>query len=208
MPTDYRPLFARCGRGVRIAEDVFIEHPEVMEVGDRTVFMKGVYLMGRPERFVIGDDVTFYPYVFSQGSPGHVTIGSDVQFFPNCYLSAGDWPTCFILVGDHTHFAPGCVLYGWGGLTVGRYCAIAAGSMLSTVSQFTDKTEKPMVTYGENAAPITLEDDVYLGAHAVINQGVTVRRGSVVAANSVVLEDTEEYGFYAGAPARLKRKRR
>ncbi len=208
MPTDYQRRFAQCGVGVQIADDVFIEHPEVMEVGDRVIFMKGVYIMGRPKRFVVGTDVTFYPYVFFQGSPGRVTVGSDVQFFPHCYVSGGDWESCFVDVGDHTHFAPGCVLYGWGGLTVGNYCAVAAGCMLSTVSQFTDKTEQPMVTYGENAAPVTLEDDVYLGAHVVINQGVTVRRGCVVGANGVVLEDTEEYGFYVGAPARLKCKRR
>jgi acetyltransferase-like isoleucine patch superfamily enzyme len=208
MAIDYRSRFACCGKDVRIADDVFIEHPEVMEVGDRVVFMKGVYIMGRAGQFAIGDDVTFYPYVFYQGSPGRVTIGSDVQFFPHCYLSGGDWESCFIEVGDHTHFAPHAVLYGWGGLRVGSYCAIAAGCLLSTVSQFTDKTERPMVTYGENAAPVTLEDDVYLGANVVINQGVTVRRGCVVGANSVVLKDTEEYGFYAGAPARLKRKRR
>ena len=48
-------------------------------------------------------------------------------------------------------------------------------------------------------------DDVYLGAHVVINQGVTVRRGCVVGANSVVLSDTEEYGFYVGAPASVGR---
>ena len=208
MTTDYRDRFARCGENVMIAADVFIEHPEVMEVGDRVTFMKGVYMMGCPGRFAIGDDVTFYPNVFYQGSPGQVVIGSDVQFFPNCYISGGDWEPSFVEVGDHTHFAPGCVLYGWGGLRVGSYCAIAAWCMLSTVSQFTDKTEQPMVTYGENADPITLEDDVYLGAHVVVNQGVTVRRGCVVGANSVVLSDTEEYGFYVGAPARLKRKRR
>ena len=208
MSIDYRERFARCGEGVQIAEDVFIEHPEVMEVGDRVVFMKGVYLMGRPGRFVIGDDVTFYPNVFYQGSPGHVTVGNDVQFFPNCYISSGDWDSCFVEVGNHTHFAPGCVLYGWGGLKVGDYGAIAAGCMLSTVSQFTDKTEQPMVTYGENAGPVTLEDDIYLGANVVVNQGVTVRCGCVVGANSVVLSDTEAYGFYVGAPAQLKRKRR
>ncbi len=208
MSIDYRAGFARCGKDVQIADDVFIENPEVMSVGDRVVFMKGVYIMGRPGRFGIGNDVTFYPYVFYQGSPGHVTIGNDVQFFPHCYLSGGDWESCFIEVGNHTHFAPRCVLYGWGGLKVGSYCAVAAGCMLSTVSQFTDKTEQPMVTYGENAAPVTLEDDVYLGANVVVNQGVTVRRGCVVGANSVVLQDTEAYGFYVGAPARLKRKRR
>ncbi len=208
MSVDYRSRFARCGQGVQIADDVFIEHPEVMEVGDHVVFMKGVYIMGRPARFTIGNEVTFYPYVFYQGSPGRVVIGSDVQFFPNCYLSAGDWETCFIEVASHTHFAPGCVLYGWGGLRVGNYCAIAAGCMLSTVSQYTDQTENPMVLYGENAAPVTLEDDVYLGAHVVVNQGVTVRKGCVVGANSVVLSATEEYGFYVGAPAQLKKKRR
>jgi len=49
---------------------------------------------------------------------------------------------------------------------------------------------------------IVIEDDVWIGAGAVIMPGVTLRRGTVVGANAVVTKDTEEYWVVAGVPAR------
>jgi maltose O-acetyltransferase len=54
---------------------------------------------------------------------------------------------------------------------------------------------------------IIIEDDVWIGAGAVIMPGVTLRRGTVVGANSVVTKDTEEYAVVVGAPARKIRSR-
>ena len=50
-------------------------------------------------------------------------------------------------------------------------------------------------------------NDVWIGKSAFIKGGVVVGNGAVIGMNSVVTHDLEEYGIYAGSPARLIRKR-
>ena len=50
---------------------------------------------------------------------------------------------------------------------------------------------------------ITIEDEVWIGANAVITAGVTIGKHSVVAAGSVVTKDVPPYSIVAGNPARL-----
>lgn len=54
----------------------------------------------------------------------------------------------------------------------------------------------------ENDAPVTIEDDVWVGAHATILKGVTIGRGSVIAAGSVVHKSTPPYSISGGVPAK------
>ena len=54
---------------------------------------------------------------------------------------------------------------------------------------------------------ITIEDDVWVGSRAVILDGVTVGRGSIVAAGSIVTKSVPPYAVVAGCPARVIRLR-
>lgn len=58
---------------------------------------------------------------------------------------------------------------------------------------------------GRTSAPIVVEDEVWIGANAVILQGVTIGRGAVVAAGAVVHRDVAPYSLVGGVPARLIR---
>jgi len=78
-----------------------------------------------------------------------------------------------------------------GRATVGKNCHIGAGSVLAGV------VEPPC------ANPVVIEDDVLVGANAVVLEGVRVRRGAVVAAGAVVIEDVPENAVVAGIPARI-----
>lgn len=49
---------------------------------------------------------------------------------------------------------------------------------------------------------ITIEDDVWLGANVTILPNVTLKKGSIIGAGSVVTKDTEEFSIYAGIPAK------
>jgi len=51
--------------------------------------------------------------------------------------------------------------------------------------------------------PVWIQDDCWIGVHAVIAPGVTVGKGSVVGANSVVTRDVPPYSVVAGSPARV-----
>jgi maltose O-acetyltransferase len=58
---------------------------------------------------------------------------------------------------------------------------------------------------GRTSAPIVVEDEVWIGANAVILQGVTIGRGAVVAAGAVVNRDVAPYTLVGGVPARVLR---
>lgn len=51
-------------------------------------------------------------------------------------------------------------------------------------------------------APIIVEDDVWIGANAVLVSGVTIGKGSVVGAGAVVTRSFPPYSIIAGVPAR------
>ena len=93
------------------------------------------------------------------------------------------------VIGEGTMIDMGVIMGGRA--TVGKNCHIGAGAVLAGV------IEPP------SAKPVIIEDDVLVGANAVIVEGVTVGKGSVVAAGAIVLEDVPANTLVAGAPARV-----
>ncbi|MFV2067678.1 MAG: hypothetical protein ACC645_11935 [Pirellulales bacterium] len=205
--TNYLNRFKSCGNNVVVAPDAIIEHPEVMEVGDDVTFMRGFHMTGKPLACRIGSHVAFHPNCFVQGSPSRFVVEDHVEFFPGNYLSLGEWATSFVEIGHHCHFAPYCVIYGWGGLTIGPYCNIAAHTVFATVGHHDEITDRPMALTGEKAGPIRLVEDVWIAANVTVTANTTIARGCVVGANAVVTRDTEPMGVYAGVPARRIRDR-
>jgi len=205
--SEYLDRFKSCGRNVKIDNDVYIEHPEVMELGDNVTFMRGFYMIGRPKLCRLGSEITFYPNCFIQGSPGRFVVEDHVEFFPGNYISLGDWETSFVEIDHHCHFAPNCVLYGWGGLKIGPYCNIASHTVFATVGHHDEITDEPMALTGEKAGPITLVEDVWVGANVTITANTTIAKGCVIGANAVVTRDTRPMGVYAGVPAKRLRDR-
>ena len=92
-------------------------------------------------------------------------------------------------VGKATMIDMGAVLGGR--VMVGDNCHIGAGTVLAGV------VEPP------SASPVIIEDDVVIGANAVVLEGVRVGKGSVVAAGAIVLEDVPAGTVVAGNPARV-----
>ena len=58
---------------------------------------------------------------------------------------------------------------------------------------------------GARALPIVVEDEVWIGAGAIITGGVQIGRGAVVAAGAVVTKNVEPYTLVGGVPARMIR---
>lgn len=106
-----------------------------------------------------------------------IRLGREVFVGFNCEfdISTRLW------IGDHVLIAPGCFI-------TDHSHRHAAGEIIAA--------------QGCESAPVRLEDDVWLGAHAVILAGVTVGRGAIVAAGAVVTGDVEAMTIVAGVPAR------
>jgi len=94
-----------------------------------------------------------------------------------------------------------------GEIVLGDYVLFGSNVTVSSGVHPIDGKEPPVIMRATLPRRIVIEDDVWLGAGAVVMPGVTIRRGSVIGANAVVTRDTEEYGVYAGAPARKIRSR-
>ncbi len=50
--------------------------------------------------------------------------------------------------------------------------------------------------------PTTIGQDCWIGAYAIINCGVSIADGCIIAAGAVITKDTEPYGVYGGVPAK------
>ena len=93
------------------------------------------------------------------------------------------------IVGEGTMIDMNAVLGGRA--TTGKNVHVGAGAVLAGV------IEPP------SASPVVIEDDVLIGANAVILEGVRVGKGSIVAAGAIVTEDVPAGSVVAGRPARV-----
>lgn len=59
----------------------------------------------------------------------------------------------------------------------------------------------------EEELPVTVGNDVWIGARAIILEGVTIGDGSIVAAGAVVARDVPNYSIVGGVPAKMIRTR-
>ncbi len=67
---------------------------------------------------------------------------------------------------------------------------------------------KVPMRYQENVpSKIVIEDDCWIGAGVVISKTVTIGKGSIIGANSVVTHDIPPYSICAGSPCRVIRSR-
>lgn len=139
-------------------------------------------ICARGLELVIGPDSIVAPGALIQGN---VTLGRNcsVQAYTNLtgYKDAG------ITIGDNVRIASHCM-------------------MVSGNHRFDDPT-RPICTQGLETKPIVIEDDVWVASRVNIMAGVTIGRGSVLAAGAVVTRDVPPMSVVAGVPAKVIKKR-
>jgi virginiamycin A acetyltransferase len=109
-----------------------------------------------------------------------------------------------VAIGERVYINSGCVIYSGNGVTIGNDVLIAAGCVLAPVNHAFATRGRPILEQGfqQSRGGIVIEDDVWIGAGAVILDGAIVRRGAVIGALSLVRGEVEEYTIYAGYPLR------
>ncbi len=95
-----------------------------------------------------------------------------------------------------------------GPLKIGKNVMMGPEVFVYTRNHRIDRIDIPMIQQGETKPkPVVIEEDVWIGARCIILPGVTLGKGSVVAAGSVVTRDVRPYTVVGGVPARLLRER-
>jgi acetyltransferase-like isoleucine patch superfamily enzyme len=93
------------------------------------------------------------------------------------------------------------------GMKIGNFVMIGPRCLFATVHHGFDDWKSPMIFQPAEEKPITIEDDVWIGANVTVLGGVTIGRGAVVAAGAVVSKNVEAYAIVGGVPAKLIRYR-
>lgn len=125
------------------------------------------------------------------GCPAAIHIESDFRcdYGSNIYLGENFYANFDLTILDVSE------------VRIGRNCMIAPRVSLFTATHPLDReTRVSGLEYGK---PITIGDDVWIGGHAVINPGVTLGDGVVVAAGAVVTKSFPNNVVLAGVPAKV-----
>ena len=89
------------------------------------------------------------------------------------------------------------------GMKIGNYVMIGPYTLFASVKHGFEDYKKPMIFQQVSEAPITIENDVWIGAKVTVIGGVTIGNGAIVAAGSVVTKDVKPYSIVGGVPAKL-----
>ncbi len=101
-----------------------------------------------------------------------------------------------LAVGDHVWLGEGVWIDDLAPVTVGDHCCISQDAYLCTGSHDWSSEDFALTT-----APVTIEDQCWIGARAVVAPGVTLRQGAVLGLGAVAVSDLEPWSVYLGNPA-------
>jgi acetyltransferase-like isoleucine patch superfamily enzyme len=112
-----------------------------------------------------------------------------------------------IELAEGVYVGPHCVLYGHGGLAIGRDTSIGANTVIIPASHGFSRVDVPMNAQPMSRKGIRIDRDVWIGSGCTILDGAGIGRGSVIGAGAVVRGEIEDLGVAVGVPARVIRTR-
>ncbi|MDF9798364.1 acetyltransferase-like isoleucine patch superfamily enzyme [Catalinimonas alkaloidigena] len=154
-----------------------------------------------------------------------VTIGRNVQLktgannkdkgklkiAERCILTTGVILECWggsIEIERSTFIGPYTVIYGHGGVKIGNNTLISMHTKIISSNHTIPERNINIKSCPDIQMPVSIGNDVWIGAGATILGGVTIGNGCVVAAGAVVTKSIPSYSIVAGIPAKIIRKRK
>ncbi len=142
---------------------------------------------------------------FFQSTKGAITIGDNTRVGRNTRINAGFSGTISIgktvLVDDGTH------IMAQTRIVIGDNVRIAAFAYITDFNHKFAIRNVPIMDQGYSSDPVTIGNDVWIGAHAIILRGVTIGDGAVIGAGSIVTKNVPPYIVVVGNPAKAIGKR-
>ena len=135
-----------------------------------------------------------------------VTVGSFAIIRPtNLY---GGEPGVGLRIGNNSNIGPYSYIGCSGYIDIGDNVMISPRVSIYSENHNFDDADVPMIDQGVTRSFVKIEDDCWIAANALILAGVTVGRGAVVAAGSVVTKDVPPNCVVAGNPAKIVKVRK
>lgn len=106
-----------------------------------------------------------------------------------------------IRIGSHSRIGLGNTVIG--PVVIGNNVNLAQNVVISGLNHNYADPEKTIISQGVNTSPIFIEDDVWIGANAVVLAGVTIGKHAVIAAGTVVHKPVPPCSVCAGNPGKI-----
>ena len=106
-----------------------------------------------------------------------------------------------VIIGDHTRIGLHNTIIG--PVRIGNHVNFAQGITITALNHNFEDSEKRIDEQGISTCQVVIEDDIWIGANAVVLPGVTIGHHSVVAAGAVVTKDVPPHSLVAGVPAKV-----
>ncbi len=124
-------------------------------------------------------------------------VGANVHVYPTARITM-PWN---IEIGDQAAVGDRAILYALGQIVIGERATISQGAHICAGTHDISRPDRPLLKM-----PITIGDDAWVAADAFLGPGVTVGKGAIVGARSVVMKDVEPACVVVGNPARKIRE--
>ena len=152
------------------------------------------------------------PFYHTKGKGSTICRRTRVDVLPFQPFSIGNYSTVedfatinngvgAVHIGNNSRIGIGNVVIG--PVTIGNNVILAQNIVMSGLNHNYTNVEIPIYLQGETVSVITIEDNCWIGANAVITAGVTIGKHSVVAGGAVVTRDVPPYSVAVGNPARV-----
>ena len=106
-----------------------------------------------------------------------------------------------VVIGDHTRIGLHNTIIG--PVAIGQHVNLAQGIVVTALNHNYSIPDQRIDQQGVTTAAVTIGNDCWIGANAVILPGVTIGEHSVVAAGAVVTKDVPSHSLVAGVPAKI-----
>jgi acetyltransferase-like isoleucine patch superfamily enzyme len=189
----YERIFFGSSRGlVLIGKGVSIRYAKYIEAGkDLIVEDYAEINCLASKKIIIGERVTIGKFAIIR--PSNI-YGGDI----------GEG----LKIGDNSNIGPYSYIGCSGYIEIGNNVMISPRVSIYAENHVFGDLNKLMKEQGVVKQFVKIEDDCWIAANSVILAGVTIGRGSVIAAGSVVTKDVAPYSVMAGVPAKLVSSRR
>lgn len=189
----FRPLFK--GEGL-----FMIEKNVDFRRTDCITLEKGVF---------IGKNCSIY------GMPDGIHLGKNVKIKENCYIDAYnfsryvgnsrfvDGARTKIAVGENSVIGPYSIIYGTGGVEIGKNAIMAARLNIVTQNHIFSDKSKLIIDQGIECRKVKIGDNVWIGINTTILPGVKIGNGAVIGANTIVTKDVPPNSIVVGNPGRV-----
>jgi acetyltransferase-like isoleucine patch superfamily enzyme len=177
----------------------------IMHVGGLVAIERGVRIRFA-DQIHLGNGVYLDEGVYLHACPGGIRVGENTLIMHHAELHVYNFrnlPHAAIEIGQDCLIGEFNVLRGQGGIQIGNRVYTSPLVQIAAVNHVFADPGCPFVEQGITAQGITVEDDVWIGAGAIITDGVRIGRGAVVAAGAVVTESVPAHTVVAGVPARV-----